>query len=346
MRISQATTSTALRNDLRRIDVDTGVAPLFHNQPTEKKSVALRVVDLSKRYGSTIAVSGLNFEISEGEIFGLLGPNGAGKTTTIAMLATQRRPSSGDATLFGHSAYKEQHLVRQMIGLAPQEVSLYPALTAAENLQFFGSIYGVRQPALRERIDELVALVGLDAHRDHQVGIFSGGMKRRLNLAVSLVHRPKLILLDEPTAGVDPQSREQILKIIGGLRDDGNAILYTTHYMEEAERLCDRLGILSEGKLVAVGTLDELLTDTEFGEIIEVSGLPDGIDLAGMQAQGGVSRVERGRGVVRLYVRRATEYLWPLQKIINRSDQDVRLKIAPLSLENLFLHLTGLELRD
>jgi ABC-2 type transport system ATP-binding protein len=346
MRISQATTSTALRNDLRRIDVDTGAAQLFHNQPTEKKSVALRVVDLSKRYGSTIAVSGLNFEISEGEIFGLLGPNGAGKTTTIAMLATQRRPSSGDATLFGHSAYKEQHLVRQMIGLAPQEVSLYPALTAAENLQFFGRIYGVRQPALRERIDELLALVGLDAHRDHQVGIFSGGMKRRLNLAVSLVHRPKLILLDEPTAGVDPQSREQILKIIGGLRDDGNAILYTTHYMEEAERLCDRLGILSEGKLVAVGTLDELLSGTEFGEIIEVRGLPDGVDLAGMQALGGVSRIERGDGVVRLYVQRATEYLWQLQKIINRSDRDVRIRIAPLSLENLFLHLTGTELRD
>ena len=321
-------------------------AEVFRDKPTEKKIVALRVDGLTKRYGKTIAVSGLNFEIGEGEIFGLLGPNGAGKTTTIAMLATQRRPSSGDATLFGHSARKEQHLVRQMIGFAPQEVSLYPALTAAENLQFFGSIYGVRQSELRERVDELLALVGLDAHRDHQVGIFSGGMKRRLNLAASLVHRPKLILLDEPTAGVDPQSREQILKIIAGLRDDGNAILYTTHYMEEAERLCDRLGILSEGKLVAVGTLDELLSGTEFGEIIEVRGLPAAIDLAGMQALGGVSRIERGDGIVRLYVKRAAEYLWPLQKIINRSDKNVRIKIAPLGLEDLFLHLTGRELRD
>ena len=321
-------------------------AEVFRDKPTEKKIVALRVDGLTKRYGRTIAVSKLNFEIGEGEIFGLLGPNGAGKTTTIAMLATQRRPSSGDATLFGHSARKEQHLVRQMIGFAPQEVSLYPALTAVENLQFFGSIYGVRQSELRERVDELLALVGLDAHRDHQVGIFSGGMKRRLNLAVSLVHRPKLILLDEPTAGVDPQSRKQILKIIGGLRDDGNAILYTTHYMEEAERLCDRLGILSEGKLVAVGTLDELLSGTEFGEIIEVRGLPAAIDLAGMQALGGVSRIERADGVVRLYVKRATEYLWPLQKIINRSDKNVRIKIAPLSLEDLFLRLTGRELRD
>jgi ABC-2 type transport system ATP-binding protein len=343
MRISPAT--TALRNNLGRIDPDTSVDFFFRPDTTDKK-VALRVVGLTKRYGTTPAVSGLNFEIREGEIFGLLGPNGAGKTTTIAMLATQRRPSSGDATLFGHSACKDPYRVRQMIGLAPQEVSLYPALTAAENLQFFGRIYGVRESDLRKRIDELLAMVGLDAHRDDQVGIFSGGMKRRLNLAVSLVHRPKLILLDEPTAGVDPQSREQILKIIGDLRDDGNAILYTTHYMEEAERLCDRLGILSEGQLVAEGSLESLLSGLEFAEIIEVRGLSAGIDLAAMQALGGVSRVERGDGVVRLYVKRASDYLWPLQKILSRSDQNVRLKIAPLSLENLFLHLTGMELRD
>jgi ABC-2 type transport system ATP-binding protein len=343
MRISPAT--TALRDNLRRIERDTRADPFFPPEITDKK-VALRVAGLTKRYGTTTAVRELNFEIREGEIFGLLGPNGAGKTTTIAMLATQRRPSSGDATLFGHSACKDPYLVRQMIGLAPQEVSLYPALTAAENLQFFGRIYGVRESDLRKRIDELLAMVGLDTHRNDQVGIFSGGMKRRLNLAVSLVHRPKLILLDEPTAGVDPQSREQILKIIGDLRDDGNAILYTTHYMEEAERLCDRLGILSEGKLVAVGTLESLLSGLEFAEIIEVRGLPAGVDLGGMQALGGVSRVERTDGVIRLYVKRAADYLWPLQKILNRSDQSVRIKIAPLSLENLFLHLTGMELRD
>jgi len=160
------------------------------------------------------------------------------------------------------------------------------------------------------------------------------------------VHRPRLILLDEPTAGVDPQSREQILKIIGNLRDNGNAILYTTHYMEEAERLCDRLGILSEGKLVAVGTLDALLAGLAYAEIIEVRGLPDGIDLAAMQALRGISRFERADGMVRLYVKRATDFLWPLQKIISRTDRNVRLKIAPLSLEDLFLHLTGKELRD
>ena len=163
MRISPAT--TALRNNLGSIDPDTRVDAFLRPDPADKK-VALRVVGLTKRYGTTTAVNALNFEIREGEIFGLLGPNGAGKTTTIAMLATQHLPSSGDATLFGHSASKDPFHVRQLIGLAPQEVSLYPALTAAENLQFFGRIYGVRHAELRERIDELLALVGLDAHRD------------------------------------------------------------------------------------------------------------------------------------------------------------------------------------
>jgi ABC-2 type transport system ATP-binding protein len=319
-------------------------APLFRHQPADAKALALSVVGLSKRYGRTTAVSGLNFEIFQGEIFGLLGPNGAGKTTTIAMLATQRKPSSGDATLYGLSACKQPYQVRQMIGLAPQEVSLYPALTAAENLDFFGRIYGVKQSDLRGRIDELLTMVGLEAHRDQRAGVFSGGMKRRLNLAVSIVHRPKLILLDEPTAGVDPESREQILNIIESLRNNGSAILYTTHYMEEAERLCDRLGILSEGKLVAVGTLDSLLSTLPYADIIEVRGLPDGIDLAAMQAFRGVSRIERSNGSVRLYVKRATDFLWPLQKIISRSELNVHIKIAPLSLENLFLHLTGKEL--
>jgi len=317
------------------------VISLFKHRPADQKAVALRVVGLSKQYGATTAVSELNFDIREGEIFGLLGPNGAGKTSTIAMLATQRRSSDGDATLFGHSARKEPYQVRQMIGFAPQEISLYPELTAAENLQFFGRVYGVNRAELGPRVEELLSMVGLYLHADERVGTFSGGMKRRLNLAVSIVHRPKLILLDEPTAGVDPESREQILSIIGGLRDNGSAILYTTHYMEEAERLCDRVGILSEGRLIAVGTLDALLSEQDYAEVIEVRGLPAGIDLAAMRALGGVSFVERRDGTVRLHVKRATDFLLPLQKIISRSNQNVRLKISPLSLEDLFLHLTG-----
>src|SRR5579863_1930796 len=229
----------------------------------DQGKVALRVDALSKRYGAIEAVAGVSFDVREGEIFGLLGLNGAGKTTLISMLATERRPSAGDAILLGHSIREERRAVRRMIGVAPQEIALYPMLTAAENLRFFGRIYDIRGQELTERVEQLLEFVGLQDRGNDRVATYSGGMKRRLNLAVALVHRPKLILLDEPTAGVDPQSREEILNLVRRLRDDGNAVLYTTHYMEEAEALCDRLGVLNQGKLVAVGTLDALLREFE-----------------------------------------------------------------------------------
>ena len=307
--------------------------------------VALRVDGLSKRYGAIDAVTDVTFDIRQGEVFGLLGLNGAGKTTLISMLATDRRPSGGDAYLFGRRITKEQRVVRAMIGVAPQELAIYPMLTVAENLRFFGRIYGVGRSELASRIEELLNFVGLEGRGNDLVTTLSGGMKRRLNLAVALVHRPKLILLDEPTVGVDPQSREQILKIIRRLRDNGDAVLYTTHYMDEAEGLCDRLGIMTDGKLVAVGTLAALLTNHVFSEIIELSGLPSRIDLGAIQVLDGVWRVEHVDGVLRLFVKRGADLLGPLQKIISRSDRNVRLKIAPIGLENLFLHLTGKELR-
>jgi ABC-2 type transport system ATP-binding protein len=317
--------------------------PSPRHQP---KPIAVRVVSIHKRYGEIDAVAGVSFDVCEGEVFGLLGPNGAGKTTVISILATERAPSGGDAMLFEHSVRKEPKAVRPIIGLAPQDIVNYPTLTAAENLRFFGRIYGVSRRVLESRIGELLHLVGLERHRNDYAGTFSGGMKRRLNLAVALVHRPRLLLLDEPTAGVDPQSREHIFGIVRGLREAGTAILYTTHYMEEAEGLCDRLGIMNQGKLIAMGTLDALLANLEYGEIIEVRGLPPGTDLAAVQAAGGVCRVERSDGVMRLSVRSAAHLLEPLQKIISRSKQPVHLKIAPISLEHLFLHLTGEELRD
>jgi ABC-2 type transport system ATP-binding protein len=303
----------------------------------------LRVDGLEKRYGVIEAVAGVTFEIHQGEVFGLLGLNGAGKTTLISLVATERRPSGGDALLFGQSIRDQPRAVRQMIGVAPQEIALYPMLTPAENLRFFGRMYGVSRSALASRIEELLHFVGLEDRGNDRVATFSGGMKRRLNLAVALVHRPKLLLLDEPTAGVDPRSRDQILKIVRRLRDSGDAILYTTHHMEEAEGLCDRVGILSEGKLIALGTLEALLSGQEFTEIIEIRGLPPGIDLAAIGALKGVYRIERIDHLVRLFVKRAADLLELLQKIIRRSDH-VRFKIVPLSLETLFLHLTGREL--
>jgi ABC-2 type transport system ATP-binding protein len=311
----------------------------------EQGRVALRVNALSKRYGAIEAVAGVSFDVRHGEVFGLLGLNGAGKTTLISMLATERRPSAGDALLLGHSIRDERRVVRQMIGVAPQEIALYPMLTAAENLRFFGHIYDVRGVELASRIEQLLHFVGLQDRANDRVATYSIGMKRRLNLAVALVHWPKLILLDEPTAGVDPQSREEILKLVRCLRDDGNAILYTTHHMDEAEGLCDRLCILNRGKLVAVGTLAALLRDLDFSEVIELKGLSHRSDLAAIRALPGICHVERGDGLMRLFVKRAADFLQPLQKIISR-DKSVRLRIAPISLENLFLHLTGGEIRE
>ena len=313
--------------------------------PRDRKNVALRVQAVSKHYGEVLAVSDVSFDVYEGEIFGLLGLNGAGKTSLISMLATQRRPSAGDALLSGQSISNAKKAVRQMIGVAPQDIALYPMLTVAENLSFFGRIYDVRGAELARRVDQLLHFVGLEDRRDDRVATLSGGMKRRVNLAAALVHRPKLILLDEPTAGVDPQSREEILNLVRRLRDEGNAILYTTHYMDEAEGLCDRLGILNQGKLVAVGTLDELLTDLEFSEVIELKGLSPRTDLRQLRTLMGVCRVERDNGRVRLFVKRAVDFLEPLQRVIGR-DKSARIRIAPISLENLFLYLTGSEVRE
>jgi ABC-2 type transport system ATP-binding protein len=324
--------------------------PILQSEPLRTSAAgrfaAVRVDRLRKSYGPIEAVAGLSFEINAGEVFGLLGPNGAGKTTTISVLATRLRPSAGDAVIFGHSVRANANAVRRMIGVVSQDVAVYPTLTAAENVRFFGRMYDVPKTQLEDRIDELLQLVGLDGRRDDYVNTFSGGMKRRLNLAMSLVHRPKLILLDEPTVGVDPHSRKNIFEIVRHLRDAGTAILYTTHYMEEAERLCDRLGIMDEGKIIAMGTLDVLLANLGCAEVIEVRGLPPGTDLSGLQTAAGVCRLESQNGTARLFVTSAARVLGPLHQAIARYSERVYVEIAPLSLENLFLQLTGKELRD
>ena len=322
------------------------VPPILHPEPARTGPATLRVDALRKRYGAVEAVAGLSFEIHAGEVFGLLGPNGAGKTTTISVIATQLRPSSGDALVFGHSVRTDVAAVRRMIGVVPQEIALYPKLTAAENIKFFGRMYGVAKNQLEGRVDELLQVVGLEARRDEYVDTFSGGMKRRLNLAVSLIHKPKLLLMDEPTVGVDPHSREHIFSIVRRLRNEGTAILYTTHYMEEAERLCDRLGIMDEGKIIAMGTLGELLAEAGCSEVVELRGLPASADVSRLQTTPGVCRMETHDGVTRLFVSNAAQVLAPLHQVIGRYADSVFLGIAPLSLENLFLQLTGKELRD
>ena len=307
---------------------------------------ALVVKGLRKLYGTTEAVAGVDFEIREGEVFGLLGPNGAGKSTTIAMLSTEIPPTEGNAALFGHSVRREPQFVRRMVGVVPQELAIYPMLTAAENIRFFGRMYGLKGRILENRVDESLEFVGLQRQRDKIAGIMSGGIKRRLNLAIALVHRPRLILLDEATVGVDPNAREHIFDIVRDLRDAGSAILYTTHYMEEAERLCDRIGIMHEGKLIATGKLDALLSAMDYAEIIEVRGLPPDIDLAARFDFDGLRGVEKSERVTRLYVQSAEAFLEPLQEIIARSGRRVQLKIEPVGLGNLFRSLTGTELGE
>jgi ABC-2 type transport system ATP-binding protein len=321
-------------------------AAAIHQAAPARTVPAVRVEGLRKQFGRLEAVAGLTFEIHQGEIFGLLGPNGAGKTTTISVLATQLRPSAGDATIFGHSVRTERAAVRAMIGVVPQDIALYPGLTAAENVRFFGRMYGVAAAELERRLSELLDLVGLDSRRDDPVATFSGGMRRRLNLAVSLVHQPRLVLLDEPTVGVDPHSREHIFQIVSDLRRQGMAILYTTHYMEEAERLCDRLGIMDEGRIIAMGPLAALLADAGCAEVIEVRGLPANARLGSLPTAAGVSRVERSAAVTRIFVNRAAGVLPLLHQAIGEYEDQVSVQIAPPSLEMLFLQLTGKELRD
>jgi ABC-2 type transport system ATP-binding protein len=335
-----APSASALRN--REIDSHNEHRLTLVGTKRDPGNVALRVEELSKRYGELEALTNVSFDVYHGEVFGLLGLNGAGKTTLISMLATERHSSAGDALLLGKSIRDNRISVRRMIGVAPQESALYPMLTAAENLYCFGRIYDVRGVELTSRVKELLHFVRLQDRADDRIATYSVGMKRRLNLAVALVHRPKLILLDEPTAGVDPQSREDILNLVRRLRDDGNAILYTTHYLDEAESLCDRLCILNRGKVVAIGTLDALLRNLDFSEVIELKGVSRRSDLAAIRGLRGLGHIERNGGMVRLFVKRAVEFLEPLQKIISR-DKSVRLRITPVSLENLFLHLTGRE---
>ena len=222
-----------------------------------QKSI-IQVQTLSKKYADIQAVRDISFEIYEGEIFSLLGPNGAGKTTTISMLSTLLKPTAGDALIDGHSILKDPIAVRKTIGVVPQEIALYGALTALENLNFWGKMYDLHGKELSSQMDHILHQIGLWDRRKEKVDTYSGGMKRRLNIGVGLLHQPKVLFMDEPTVGIDPQSRRNILDAVLELNRNGMTIVYTTHYMEEAQELSHRVGIIDHGQLIASGTQDEL----------------------------------------------------------------------------------------
>jgi ABC-2 type transport system ATP-binding protein len=308
----------------------------------------LEASDLSKSYGDLRAVNHVSFECAEGEIFGLLGPNGAGKTTTISMVAGLLPPDSGGVRIDGLDIAQKPSEVKRRIGVVPQEIALYEDLTAKENLDFWGGVYGMTGSDLSARRDELLRLVDLKDRAGDRVREFSGGMKRRLNLALGLVHRPRLILLDEPTVGIDPQARINILDVVRELVRQGTSVLYTTHYLEEAETLCDRLAIMDHGSVLATGSIDELKRELGEGSLITLTGIEHSETLSGIvERTEGLSLIELGDERAMLSVAAGAAGIGhALEALYGGGLSPAQVQIKEPSLEDLFIKLTGRELRD
>jgi linearmycin/streptolysin S transport system ATP-binding protein len=310
----------------------------------------LEVKNLVKKFDDFIAVKGVSFDIQEGEIFSLLGPNGAGKTTTISMLSTLFIPTDGDATIGGHSVTKEPFAVRQLIGVVPQEIALYDDLTARENLVFWGQMYGLSGKALAARVDEVLQQIDLVDKAKNRVKTYSGGMKRRVNIGVGLLHKPKLLFMDEPTVGIDPQSRRAIIDSVKALNKAGMTVLYTTHYMEEAEELSDRVGIIDHGELIALGTQKELTNQVGENEtlILHIGEEEDAEALAkALKSVPSVLQATATDHEISLIAPQAEEILAPV--VSKASERGIKIHTVDIrepNLEAVFLHLTGRALRD
>src|SRR4051812_20505466 len=248
------------------------IAAACRDVPNGKDGLLIRVEALTKKFGDKTAVDNLSFGVDGGEIYGLLGPNGAGKTTTLSMLSGLLAPDSGRITFEGVDLASDPLRCKRRLGIVPQDVAIYEELSATENVRFWGSLYGLSGKALGQAVEEALARVGLSGRARDAVKTFSGGMKRRLNLALGLVHSPRALLLDEVTVGIDPQARASILEVVRAVADAGTAVIYTSHYLEEAERLCDRIGIVDHGKILAEGTLDELKAKLGEEEVVTLWG--------------------------------------------------------------------------
>ncbi len=309
----------------------------------------IEVQDLVKRYGATVAVDHLSFTVERGELFGLLGPNGAGKTTTISVLSTLLPADGGRAVVAGCDVASDAQAVRERIGVVPQEIALYEDLSARDNLEFWGRLYGLRGRDLARRTEAMLAAVELGEHARQRVGSFSGGMKRRLNLAAGLMHGPQVLFLDEPTVGIDAQARSRILEMIRRLNEDGLTILYTTHYLEEAEQLCDRIGVIDRGQLAALGDKEALIH--QIGHEDTVRFALDAATLPRLREAAadwpGVTAVDHARGQATLRCADSAETLPAVQRWL--ADEGLRLsglEVLRPNLETLYLDLTGRALRE
>ena len=310
----------------------------------------VEVKNLVRKFGDNTAVADISFTIEEGEVLSLLGPNGAGMTTTISMLSCLLAPTAGDATVGGYSVTSQPLQVKNVIGVVPQEIALYDDLTALENLMFWGRMYGMGGATLKQRVTEVLEQVGLADRAKERVKTYSGGMKRRINIGVGLLHRPRLLFMDEPTVGIDPQSRRNILDSVKELNRQGMTVLYTTHYMEEAEELSDRVGIIDHGKLIALGTQRELTKLVGEMDTLRLH-LNDGDDVAlladGLRSLPEVLQATTLDHQIALIVPDAQEALPPaLSKSMDLGYKVRSVDIEEPNLEAVFLHLTGRALRD
>lgn len=308
----------------------------------------VEIKNLVKRYKDNLAVDNVNIMIKEGEIFGLLGPNGAGKTTTINALIGLTRADSGEIKIFGKSMEKSESEIKKNIGVVPQEISIFEDLTAYENLTFFGKLYGLKDGLLKKGVEEALNFTGLWDKRNEFPEKFSGGMKRRLNIACAIVHQPKLIIMDEPTVGIDTQSRNHILQSVKELNKAGSTIIYTSHYMEEVEELCSYITIMDQGRIIANGTKDELKSLIEFEEkvVIDLSSVNFTIVDNIKKVQGVKDCIVNGRELV-VVSQKNSKNLSRIIEIITDTDSEIlSINVERPTLEGVFLTLTGRSLRD
>jgi linearmycin/streptolysin S transport system ATP-binding protein len=303
---------------------------------------------LRRRFGDVEAVRGVSFRIAEGETYGLLGPNGAGKTTTISMVCGLLEPDAGEVLVAGRPLTTRSVAAKAAIGYVPQELAIYPDLNARENLRFFARLYGLSPGEATDRVEDVLRVIGLEDRAAEQTKDFSGGMQRRLNIGIGLLHRPRLLILDEPTVGVDPQSRNAILESVERLSGEGMAVLYTTHYMEEAERLCDRIGIVDLGELKAEGTRAHLVALVGAHDRVVLEGVGDLVAAArACEALGPVRAASTQAGGIELIVDAARTVLPELLQVVAGAGVAVSsVDVSEPDLEAVFLHLTGRALRD
>lgn len=309
----------------------------------------IETVKLSKTYKGKKAVDEIDIYLDEGESVGLLGPNGAGKSTSISMISSLLKPTSGDVKLNGKSTIKNPTEIRKVLGVVPQEIALYEELSAHENLKFFGEIYQVKSDILERRIQDVLDMVGLKERQKELVKTFSGGMKRRVNIAAALLHNPKILILDEPTVGIDPQSRNHILETVRKLNEEnGTTILYTSHYMEEVEQLCKRVYIMDHGKIVASGSKAELLSILSSEDTIKIQLSETSNEIIEkIKSMDHVRRVDEVDEGIRIIAKKGSNILSDLVHTVEKEELKLtNFQMETPSLEDVFLHLTGRTLRD